>query len=66
MVTGGENPQDYLDSLEGNLLPRISLQSKDRGELKGLNVLLSRTQAGPGRAVMQEQEENSRNQVQAF
>ena len=29
-------------------------------------VLLSRTQAGPGRAVKQEQEEISRNRVQTF
>ena len=34
--------------------------------LKGLNVLLSRTQAGSGRAVKQEQEENSRNRVRTF
>ena len=34
--------------------------------LKGLNVLLSRTQAGPGRAVKQEQEDNSRNHVRTF
>ena len=34
--------------------------------LKGLNVLLSRTQAGPGRAVKQEQEENSHNHVRTF
>ena len=66
MVTGGENLQDYFDSLEGNLLPRTSLQNKYRGELKGLYVLLSRTQAGPGRAVEQEQEENSRNHVQVL
>ena len=31
-----------------------------RGELKGLYVLLSRIQAGPGRTVKQEQEEISR------
>ena len=36
------------------------------GELKALYVLLSRTQAGPGRADKQEQEENSCNHVQAF
>ena len=35
-------------------------------ELKGLYVLLSRTQARPGRAVKQEKEKNSRNHVQAF
>ena len=36
------------------------------GELKGLYVLLSRTQAGPGRAIKQEQKENSRNHVQTI
>ena len=33
---------------------------------KGLNVLLSRTQAEPGRTVKQEQEEISLNHVQTF
>ena len=33
---------------------------------KGLQILLSRTQAGPGRAVKQEQEEISPNHVQAI
>ena len=37
-----------------------------RGGNKVLFVLLSRTQAGPGRTVKQEQEEISRNHVQAF
>ena len=37
-----------------------------RGVNKGLHVLLSRTQGGPGRTVKQEQEEISRNHVQAF
>ena len=37
-----------------------------RGANKGLHVLLSRTQAGPGRTVKQEQEEISRNHVQTF
>ena len=41
-------------------------ESKYRCELKGLHVLLSRTQAGPGNAVRQEQEENSCYCVQAF
>ena len=36
------------------------------GGNKGLFVLLSRTQAGPGRTVRQEQEEISRNHVQTF
>ena len=35
-----------------------------RGVNKGLYVLLSKTQAGPGRTVKQEQEEISRNHVQ--
>ena len=37
-----------------------------RGGNKGLFVLLSRTQAGPGRTVKQGQEEISRNHVQTF
>ena len=37
-----------------------------REELKGLYVLLSRTQPGPGRAAKEELEESSRNHVQAF
>ena len=36
------------------------------GVNKGLHVLLSRTQAGPGRTVKQEQEEISRNHEQTF
>ena len=37
-----------------------------RAEKKSLQILLSSTQAGPGRKVKQEQEEISRNHVQAF
>ena len=37
-----------------------------RGGNKGLHVLLSRTQAGPGRTVKQKQEEISRNHIQTF
>ena len=37
-----------------------------RSEQIDLYVLLSRTQAGPGKAVKQGQEELSRNHVQAF
>ena len=37
-----------------------------RGANKGSYVLLSRTQAGPGRTVKQEQEEISHNHVQTF
>ena len=39
---------------------------KYRAEKKSLQILLSRTQAGPGRKVKQEQEEISRNHVQTF
>ena len=37
-----------------------------RDRLKGLQILLSNSQAGTGRKVKQEQEEISRNHVQAF
>ena len=37
-----------------------------RDRLNGMQILLNRTQARPGRAVKQEQEQNSRNHVQTF
>ena len=37
-----------------------------RGELKGLEMLLSYSQAGPGRKAKQGKEEISRNHIQAF
>ena len=37
-----------------------------RDRLKSMQILLSRTLAGTSGAVKQEQEENSRNHVQAF
>ena len=37
-----------------------------RARNKGLQILLSNSLAGPGRKVKQEQEEISRNHVQAF
>ena len=37
-----------------------------RDRLKGVQILLSNSQAGPGRKVKQEQEEISRNHVQTF
>ena len=50
--------------------PAISPPSQSltlyRGANKGLYVLLSRTQAGPGRTVKQEHDEISRNHVQTF
>ena len=37
---------------------------KYRDEINSLQIQLSRTQAGPGRAVKEEQEQNSPNHVQ--
>ena len=37
-----------------------------RGPGKSMQMLLSNSQAGPGKTVMQEQEEISRNHIQAF
>ena len=37
-----------------------------RDRLKSVQILLSRTQAGPGRKVKQEQEEISHNHVPSF
>ena len=45
------------------LAPKTSIY---RDRLKGMQILLSRTQAGAGRTVQQEQEQTSRNHVQAF
>ena len=44
----------------------ITTRPPYRGANKGLYVLLSRTQAGPGRTVKQEQEEISRSHVPTF
>ena len=46
-----------------DFLPKVVIY---RGGNKGLYGLLSRTQAGPGRTVKQEQEEMSLNHVQTF
>ena len=37
-----------------------------RARNKGMQILLSNSQAGPGRTVKQEQEDISRNHVQTF
>ena len=42
---------------------RHLIRDNYRAEIKSLQILLSRTQAGPGRKVKQEQEEISRNYV---
>ena len=44
----------------------MSIHSTYRARNKGMQILLSNSQAGPGRRVKQEQEEISRNHVQAF
>ena len=41
-------------------------KEKYRAEKKSLQILLSSTQAGPGRKAKKEQDEISRNHVQAF
>ena len=51
---------------EGAVLDSVRVLLLYRGVNKGLYVLLSRTQAGPGRTVKQEQEEISRNHIQTF
>ena len=52
----------FLD-FEGNQ-PKVTFNYKDR--LKSMQILLSRTWAGLGRKVEQEQEEISRNHVRTF
>ena len=52
--------------LEGEPAPNSKFLTLYRGANKGLHVLLSRTQAEPGRTGKQEQEEISRNHVQTF
>ena len=50
-----------------NFIPWTGVISLNQGQtFRGLYVLLSRNQSGPGRAVQQEQEDNSRNHVQVF
>ena len=44
----------------------MQVQYKYRGEKKGLQILLSYTQAGPGRKAKEGHEEISRNHVQTF
>ena len=50
----------------GNNSDRIWAVAEYRNRLKSMIFLLSRTQAGPGRAVKQKQVEISHNHVQAF
>ena len=56
-----------VENSEYSHLPHVKLKAYIyRGGNKGLFVLVSRTQAGPGRTVKQVQEEISRNHVQPF
>ena len=57
---------EMRDRAVGTLGTQRALPNMYRGVNKGLFVLLSRTQAGSGRTVKQEQEEISRNHVQTF
>ena len=52
--------------MEAKLKDSRQQVDKCRAPGKSMYVLLSRTQAGPGRTVKQEQEEISRNHVQTF
>ena len=45
---------------------QIGTLNKYRDRLKGMQILLGRTQAGSGKTGKQEQEQTSRNHVQAF
>ena len=68
-ATGGRASSSRVDSSNFDDEHRILRNLKAdlyRGANKGLHVLLSRTQAGPGRTVKQEQEQISRNHVQTF
>ena len=48
-----------------NLL-QINMHIRVQGSAKSMQILLSNSQAGPGRTVKQEHEEISRNHVQTF
>ena len=58
--------QNGLDSRMRDRVAVLGCQTLYRDRLKGVQILLSRTQAGPGKPVKQEQEETSPNHVQAF
>ena len=57
-------------NFNGFVLPKITLTGRwkwiYRDRQKSMQILLSRTQAGPGRTGKQEQEQSSCNHVQAF
>ena len=55
-----------LNSSNGFKPLQVTCMTLYRDRLKGVNILLSNSQAGPGRKVKQEQEEISRNHVEAF
>ena len=57
----------YDDDISANVLTiKFTGLSEGKGRNNCLQILLSNSQAGPGRKVKQEQEEISRNHVQAF
>ena len=79
MLPGGKFPNLGLSELHGvrfikysledtiNLINMVLMEDLPiiyRDEIYSLQILLSRTQAGPGRTVKQEQEEISPNHVQ--
>ena len=73
LKSSGKRPQKEFIQLEDwkplkTHLPFILFKIKGnyRDRLKGVQILLSNSQAGPGGKVKQEQEEIARNHVQAF
>ena len=53
-------------SMDKTVQPIYSVQYMYRDEIYSLQILLSKTQAGPGRTGKQEQLQTFRNHVQAF
>ena len=64
MATLKLTQETHKAGLKSNCQPQDN--SMYRAEKKSLQILLSRTQVGPGRKVKQEQEQISRNHVQTF
>ena len=55
-----------VDSMKRRFRYELDVKFIYRDRLKGMQILLSRTQAGPGRTDIQEQEQISRNHVQTI
>ena len=63
----GKRLRELVKSKSDNVtVDRKASVSEYRDRLKSMQILLSRTDAGPGRTGKQEQEQTSHNYVQAF